>query len=47
MCIRVRYYFTAVPGMLSPEVGTGNPYASGFNVYPPIRRVSLGAKITF
>ncbi|MDX9773033.1 MAG: TonB-dependent receptor [Bacteroidales bacterium] len=41
------YYFTAVPGMLSPEVGTGNPYASGFNVYPPIRRVSLGAKITF
>jgi TonB-linked SusC/RagA family outer membrane protein len=42
------YYFTAVKG-ISPEAGTGSTYsddATYYN-YPPIRRISLGARITF
>lgn len=39
------HYFTAVKG-ISPEVGTASTYY-GFNSYPPIRRFSFGAKVTF
>lgn len=40
------YYFTAVKG-ISPEVGTSSTYADGYNNYPPVRRFSLGIKVTF
>lgn len=40
------HYFTRVIGM-SPEMGTSNAYATNFNTYPPIRRFSLGVKLTF
>ena len=40
------YYFTAVKG-ISPEIGTSNTYDSNYHNYPPIRRISFGAKLTF
>jgi hypothetical protein len=40
------HYFTSVIGM-SPETGTDNAYSSGFYTYPPIRRISVGVKVTF
>jgi len=39
------YYFTAVEGV-SPEVGTSSTYSSSYDNYPPIRRVTLGIKLT-
>jgi len=38
------YYFTAVEGY-SPEAGTSSTY--GVNIYPPIRKFSMGIKVTF
>lgn len=40
------HYFTAVKG-ISPERGTSSTYDEDYNNYPPIRRVSLGVKLTF
>ena len=40
------YYLTAVKG-ISPEIGTSSTYDSGYHNYPPIRRICLGAKLTF
>ena len=40
------HYFTAVPGV-SPERGTDSTFYSGYANYPPIRKVSLGLKVTF
>lgn len=40
------YYLTAVKG-ISPEIGTSSTYSSSYNNYPPIRRISAGAKLTF
>lgn len=40
------HYFTKVIGM-SPETGTSNAYSSSFYTYPPIKRFSLGVKVTF
>lgn len=41
------HYFTVVKG-ISPEIGTSSTYdSSGYNNYPPVRRVSIGAKLTF
>lgn len=40
------HYFTAVPG-ISPEVGTSSTNDAGYYNYPPIRRISLGVKVTF
>lgn len=39
------HYFTDVIG-LSPEVGASSTYAAAFNTYPPIRKFSIGCKIT-
>lgn len=40
------HYFTAVEGV-SPEVGTSDTYNDSYSNYPPIRRLSVGLKITF
>lgn len=40
------HYFTAVEGV-SPEVGTSDTYNDSYSNYPPIRRLSLGLKVTF
>lgn len=41
------HYFTAVDG-ISPEVGTSSTFdGDNYNNYPPIRRLSLGVKLTF
>lgn len=40
------YYFTAVKGV-SPEVGTSSTYGSTYYNYPPVRKVSIGVKVTF
>lgn len=40
------YYFTKVKG-ISPEVGASTTYSSSYFNYPPIRRLAIGAKITF
>lgn len=40
------YYLTAVKG-ISPEIGTASTYDAGYNNYPPVRKISFGAKITF
>ena len=40
------HYFTKVIGM-SPETGTSNAYSSSFYTYPPVKRFSLGVKVTF
>ncbi len=39
------YYLTAVEGV-SPEVGTSTTYGSSYNNYPPVRRFTLGIKVT-
>lgn len=39
------HYFTDVIG-LSPEVGSSNTYTSSYNTYPPIRKFSIGCRIT-
>jgi len=41
------YYFTAVKGGVSPEIGTSSTSVEGYNNYPPIRRFSLGVRLTF
>lgn len=40
------HYFTAVKGV-SPEIGTSSTYSSSYNNYPPIKKISLSAKVTF
>lgn len=40
------HYFTAVKGV-SPEVGTSSTYGSSYYNYPPVRKVSIGVKVTF
>lgn len=40
------HYFTAVKG-ISPEIGTASTYDSSYSNYPPVRRISIGAKVTF
>lgn len=40
------HYFTAVKGV-SPEVGTSSTYDKSYYNYPPIRKYSIGAKVTF
>ena len=40
------HYFTKVKG-ISPETGTASTYSSSYFSYPPIRRFSLGVKLTF
>lgn len=40
------YYFTAVKG-ISPEIGTASTYNSSYSNYPPVRRLSVAAKVTF
>ena len=40
------YYFTAVKG-ISPEIGAASTYDEGYANYPPVRRISLGLKVTF
>ena len=39
------YYFTAVEGV-SPEVGTSSTYSGSYYNYPPIRKYSVGIKVT-
>lgn len=39
------HYFTEVIG-LSPEVGASSTYSGSFNTYPPIRKFSIGCKVT-
>lgn len=41
------HFFTAVPGGVSPEVGTASTYSSSYYNYPPTRKYALGVKITF
>lgn len=40
------HYFTAVEGV-SPEVGASTTYNAGYYNYPPIRKYSIGVKVTF
>ena len=40
------YYFTAVKG-ISPEIGTASTYSSSYYNYPPTRRISFTAKLSF
>lgn len=41
------HYFTAVPGV-SPEVGSGDNFDHSYGgAYPPMRKVSVGVKVTF
>ncbi|MDR1091496.1 MAG: TonB-dependent receptor [Prevotella sp.] len=40
------HYFTAVKGV-SPEVGANTTYDTSYYNYPPIRRYSIGVKVTF
>lgn len=40
------HYFTAVDGV-SPEVGASTTYNAGYYNYPPIRKYSVGVKVTF
>ena len=40
------YYFTAVKGV-SPEIGASTTYSSSYYNYPPIRKYSIGIKMTF
>ena len=39
------YYFTEAEGV-SPEMGTSSTYSSSYHNYPPIRKITLGIKIT-
>ncbi len=43
------YYFTALPGLGSPEIGSESSYStySTYYNYPPTRKFALGARITF
>ena len=40
------HYFTAVKGV-SPEVGASTTYNKDYYNYPPIRKYSVGVKVTF
>lgn len=40
------HYFTAIEGV-SPEVGASTTYGGGYYNYPPIRKYSVGVKVTF
>lgn len=40
------HYFTGVIGM-SPEMGATSTYSTSFNPFPPIRKYSVGLKVTF
>ena len=40
------HYFTAVKGV-SPEIGASTTYNKDYYNYPPIRKFSLGVKVTF
>lgn len=40
------HYFTAVKG-ISPEIGTASTYNTSYSNYPPVRRLSVAAKVTF
>lgn len=40
------YYFTALEGV-SPEVGASTTYDDNYYNYPPIRKYSVGVKVTF
>lgn len=40
------YYFTEAKG-ISPEVGASSTYENDYANYPPVRRISLGLKVTF
>lgn len=39
------HYFTKIIGM-SPELGSASTYSEGFYTYPPIRKFSIGCRIT-
>ncbi len=41
------YFFTALPGALSPEKGASTTYSSSYYCYPPVRKISFGAKFYF
>jgi TonB-linked SusC/RagA family outer membrane protein len=41
------YFFTALPGALSPEKGTSSTYSTSYYCYPSIRKLAMGAKINF
>jgi TonB-linked SusC/RagA family outer membrane protein len=41
------YFFTALPGALSPEKGTSSTYSTSYYCYPSIRKLAVGAKINF
>lgn len=40
------HYFTAVKGV-SPEIGASTTYSGDYYNYPPIRKYSIGVKVTF
>jgi TonB-linked SusC/RagA family outer membrane protein len=40
------HYFTAVEGV-SPEIGSSTTYSGSYYNYPPIRKYSVGLKVTF
>lgn len=40
------HYFTGVIGM-SPEMGASSTYSTSFNPFPPVRKYSVGLKVTF
>lgn len=41
------HFFTALPGGVSPEVGTASTYSTSYYSYPPTRKYAVGAKLTF
>lgn len=41
------YFFTALPGALSPEKGASSTYSTSYYCYPSIRKFAIGAKINF
>ncbi len=41
------YYFTQVPGSISPETGSSSTYSGSYYNYPPVRKISAGIKVTF
>ena len=40
------YYLTAVKG-ISPEIGTASTYNESYKNYPPVRKITLGVKVSF
>lgn len=42
-------YLTAVPGSVSPEVGSASTYSTSgtYYNYPPVRKIAMGIKVTF